>query len=38
MTEAIEFGSHVGRVIRFFNRKGYGFVRDLNDSEDYLLT
>ena len=37
MTEAIEFGSHVGRVIRFFNRKGYGFVTDLNDNTDYFV-
>ena len=37
MTEAMEFGSHTGRVIRFFNRKGYGFVRDLNDNTDYFV-
>ena len=37
MTEAMEFGSRVGRVIRFFNRKGYGFVTDLNDNTDYFV-
>ena len=37
MTEAMEFGSHTGQVIRFFNRKGYGFVRDLNDNTDYFV-
>ena len=33
----MEFGTHVGRVIRFFNRKGYGFVTDLNDNTDYFV-
>ena len=33
----MEFGSHTGQVIRFFNRKGYGFVRDLNDNTDYFV-
>ena len=37
MTEAMEFGVRVGRVIRFFNRKGYGFVTDLNDNTDYFV-
>jgi cold shock CspA family protein len=37
MTEAMEYGSHTGRVIRFFNRKGYGFVRDLNDDTEYFV-
>ena len=37
MTEAMEFGTHVGRFIRFFNRKGYGFVSDLNDNTDYFV-
>ena len=37
MTEAMEFGTRVGRVIRFFNRKGYGFVTDLNDNTDYFV-
>ena len=32
-----EFGTHVGRVIRFFNRKGYGFIKDLNDDQDYFV-
>ena len=31
-----EFGSHVGQVNRFFNRKGYGFIKDLNDDTDYF--
>ena len=33
----MEFGTRVGRVIRFFNRKGYGFVTDLNDNTDYFV-
>ena len=33
----MEFGARVGRVIRFFNRKGYGFVTDLNDNTDYFV-
>ena len=37
MTEAMEFGARVGRVIRFFNRKGYGFVRDTADDEKYFV-
>ena len=32
-----EFGINVGRVNRFFNRKGYGFIRDLNDDNDYFV-
>ena len=32
-----EFGSHTGRVIRFFNRKGFGFIHDLNDNQDYFV-
>ena len=32
-----EFGNHIGRVIRFFNRKGYGFVKDLKDNKDYFV-
>ncbi len=32
-----EFGNKVGRVIRFFNRKGYGFIRDLNNDDDYFV-
>ena len=36
-TELQEFGTNTGRVIRFFNRKGYGFIQDLNDSEDYFV-
>ena len=27
----VDFGANTGRVIRFFNRKGYGFIKDLND-------
>ena len=30
----IEFGTHTGSVIKFFNRKGFGFIRDLNDDND----
>lgn len=32
-----EFGTHTGRVNRFFNRKGYGFIHDLNDNTDYFV-
>ena len=36
-SEIMEIGYHVGQVIRFFNRKGYGFIRDLNDEKDYFV-
>ena len=32
-----EFGTEVGRVIRFFNRKGYGFIKNLKDDKDYFV-
>ena len=32
-----EFGPHTGRVIRFFNRKGYGFIQDLQENTDYFV-
>ena len=32
-----EFGTNIGRVNRFFNRKGYGFINDLNDENDYFV-
>ena len=32
-----EFGTKVGQVIRFFNRKGYGFIKDLDDDKDYFV-
>jgi cold shock CspA family protein len=32
-----EFGTHVGQVVRFFNRKGFGFIKDLNDDKDYFV-
>jgi len=32
-----EFGTHVGQVVRFFNRKGFGFIKDLNDDTDYFV-
>ena len=32
-----EFGSKTGQVVRFFNRKGYGFIKDLNDDKDYFV-
>jgi cold shock CspA family protein len=32
-----EFGTHTGRVNRFFNRKGYGFIHDLNVNTDYFV-
>jgi cold shock CspA family protein len=45
MTEAVEatentmqeFGSNTGQVVRFFNRKGYGFIKDLNDDKDFFV-
>jgi len=33
----IEFGLHTGQVIKFFNRKGFGFIRDLNEQKDYFV-
>ena len=30
-----EFGTHTGRVNRFFNRKGYGFIHDLDEDKDH---
>ena len=33
----VEFGSNTGQVVRFFNRKGYGFIKDLNDDNDYFV-
>jgi cold shock CspA family protein len=35
--ELMEFGNNVGRVCRFFNRKGFGFIKDLNDNKDYFV-
>ena len=32
-----EFGTHMGRVLRFFNRKGYGFIQDLSNDETYFV-
>jgi cold shock CspA family protein len=32
-----EFGTQMGQVIRFFNRKGFGFIKDLNDDTDYFV-
>jgi cold shock CspA family protein len=32
-----EFGTHVGQVVRFFNRKGFGFIKDLHDDKDYFV-
>lgn len=32
-----EFGTRTGRVIRFFNRKGFGFIKDLDDDQDYFV-
>ena len=32
-----EFGTHVGQVVRFFNRKGFGFIKDLHDDKDYFI-
>lgn len=36
-TETMTFGSQVGQVRIFFNRKGYGFIRDLSDNQDYFV-
>ena len=33
----VDFGANTGRVIRFFNRKGYGFIKDLNDDNEYFI-
>jgi len=33
----VDFGTNTGRVIRFFNRKGYGFIKDLNDDNEYFV-
>jgi cold shock CspA family protein len=32
-----EFGTQTGRVLRFFNRKGYGFIQDLFNNESYFV-
>ena len=32
-----EFGSHTGQVIKFFNRKGFGYIHDLNEDKDYFV-
>jgi len=37
MTEVMEFGTHVGQVKKFFNRKGFGFIKDLNEEKDYFV-
>ena len=36
-SKVMEFGSHTGQVIKFFNRKGFGFIHDLNDERDYFV-
>jgi len=36
-SKVMEFGTHVGQVIKFFNRKGFGFIRDLNEDKDYFV-
>ena len=33
----VDFGANIGIVIRFFNRKGYGFIKDLNDDNEYFV-
>jgi cold shock CspA family protein len=33
----VDFGTNTGRVLRFFNRKGYGFIKDLNDDNEYFI-
>lgn len=35
--DMVDFGSNIGRVIRFFNRKGYGFIKDLKDDNEYFV-
>ena len=36
-SKIMEFGSHIGQVRKFFNRKGFGFIHDLNDEKDYFV-
>ena len=36
-SKIMKFGSHVGQVNKFFNRKGFGFIHDLNDNTDYFV-
>ena len=36
-SKVMEFGSHVGQVRKFFNRKGFGFIYDLSDDTDYFV-
>ena len=36
-SKVMEFGTHVGQVSKFFNRKGFGFIRDLNEDKDYFV-
>ena len=37
MNNIQEYGTNIGRVNRFFNRKGYGFINDLKDDTDYFV-
>ncbi len=36
-TSRSQYGSNIGQVMRYFNRKGYGFVVDLHDSETLFI-
>jgi len=31
------YGENLGQVLRFFNRKGYGFIRDLDSDTDLFV-
>ena len=35
--ESTPVGSHMGAVTRFFNRKGFGFIKGLTNNTDYFV-
>lgn len=36
-TDTMTWGSQLGQVKIFFNRKGYGFIRNLSDNQEYFV-